>query len=106
MKTTWQTEDGKKVDENRVNRLLSTLSKLKCQKYIDDRKKEELTEPVYAIVLKGTHDYSLSLFAKTGEGNERYLAVSSGNDYPFELFKWQTEELMKAPDEIVEKPSN
>lgn len=102
-KTTWQTANGKKVDDTRVNRLLSTLSKLNCQKYIDDRKKGELTDPAYAIVLKGTQDYSLSIFAKTGEGNGHYPAVSSGNDYPFELSKWQAEELMKAPDEIVEK---
>ena len=106
VKTTWQTADGRKVDETRVIRLLSTLSKLKCQKYIDDRQKEELTDPVYAIVLKGTQDYSLSIFAKTGEGNAGYPAVSSGNDYPFELSKWQAEQLLKVPDEIVEKPSN
>jgi len=105
VKTTWQAADGKKVDETRLNRLLSTLSKLNCQKYIDGRQEEEFTDPVYAIVLKGTQDYSLSVFAKTGEDNESYPAVSSGNDYPFELSKWQAEELMKAPDEIVKKPT-
>jgi hypothetical protein len=106
VKTTWQTADGKKVDETRLNRLLSTLSKLDCQKYIDDRKKEEFTDPAYAIVLRGTQDYSLSVFAKSSEGNEHYPAVSSGNDYPFELSKWQAEELMKAPDEIIVKPTD
>ena len=104
VKTTWQAADGNMLDETRLNRLLSTLSKLNCQKYIDDRQKEEFTDPVYAIVLKGTKDYSLSIFDRTGEGDENYPAVSSGNDYPFVLSKWQAEELLKAPNEIVEKP--
>jgi hypothetical protein len=104
VKTTWQTADGNKVDETRLDRLLSTLSNLDCQRYIDDRKKEELTDPVYAVMLKGKQDYSLSIFAKSGEGNEHYPAVSSGNDYPFELSNWQAEELLKVPDEIVKKP--
>lgn len=104
VKTAWRTADGKKVDETRLNRLLSTLSKLNCQKYIDERQKEDFADPVYAIVLKGMQEYSLSIFASAGEGNENYPAVSSGSDYPFELSKWQAEEFLKAPDEIVEKP--
>jgi hypothetical protein len=102
IKIVWQTADGKNVDENRLNRLLSTLSNLSCEKYIDGRKKNEFTSPIYTIVLKGLSNYSLSVFETTGTDNENYAAISSDNDYPFELSKWQAEQIMKTPDEIVE----
>jgi hypothetical protein len=102
VKIVWQTAEGDKVDESRLNRLLSTLSNLSCEKYIDDRKKEEFKKPIYAIVLKGLRDYSLSVFDGTDTDNENYPAVSTESDYPFELSKWKAEEFMNVTNDIVE----
>ena len=102
-KMVWQSEDGRKVIESKVDQILSTLSNLNCDAFIEDRKKEEFKDPVYAIELKGTQTYSLAIFAKPKEDAEDHPAISSGNDYPFTLPGWQTESLMPKFDELLEK---
>jgi hypothetical protein len=99
----WQTGEGKKVDESKLNPLLSTLSNLSCDKYISGREKGEFTDPIYKILLKGTRDYSLSIFAKPDKDSENYPAVSSENNYPFELPRWKADDIMKNPDEMLVK---
>ena len=96
----WQTDEGKKVDESKLNPLLATLSNLSCDKYISGREKGELTDPIYKILLKGAQDYSLSVFAKPDKDSENYPAVSSENDYPFELPRWKADDIMKNPDKM------
>ena len=104
LKTIWQTDGGKQGDDSTLNTLLSTLSNLKCQKYIDDRKKDDFTKPIYTLQLKGTQEYALSIFAKTDKDATDYPAVSSENDYPFVLRASQADNIMKKPDELLKKP--
>ncbi len=101
--TLWQTADGKKADETQLDRLLSTLSNLSCEKYIDDKKKEYFKDSIYTVQLVGAEEYTLSIFAKTDKDAENYPAVSSANDYPFLLQEWQAKNLMKKPDELMAK---
>ena len=103
-KTVWRTADGKEGDETKLNRLLNTLSDLHCEKYIDNQKKEDFTDPVYTFQLKGTQEYDLSIFAKKDKGAKSYPAVSSENDYPFLLPEWQTKNLITKPGEMLKKP--
>ena len=100
---TWQSDDGERGDESQLNRVLTTLSQLRCEKYLDDRKKEDLADPIYVIDLKGIKEYSLSVFAKIDETSNNYPATSSDNDYPFLLPSWQAKDLMKNPEEFLEK---
>lgn len=102
--TVWQTAEGKKGDESKLSRLLTTLSNLRCEKYIDDRKKEDFTNPIYALQLKGLQEYTLSIFAKTDKSDKNYPAVSSANDYPFLLSDRQADDIMSNPDEMLQKP--
>lgn len=101
--TVWQTAEGKKGDESKLSRLLTTLSNLRCEKYIDDRKKEDFTNPIYALQLKGLQEYTLSIFAKTDKSDKNYPAVSSANDYPFLLSDRQADDIMSNPDEMLQK---
>lgn len=100
-KTVWRTADGKEGDETKLNRLLNTLSNLRCEKYIDDQKKEDFTNPVYTFQLKGAQEYDLSIFAKKDKDGKSSPAVSSENDYPFLLPEWQTKSLMTKPGEML-----
>jgi len=100
---TWQSDDGERGDATQLNRILTTLSKLRCEKYLDDRKKEDLSDPIYLIELKGIKEYSLSVFAKIDESSGNYPAASSDNDFPFLLPSWQVNDLMKNPEEFLEK---
>jgi hypothetical protein len=103
-RTGWQTPDGKEGDKAKIERLLMTLSDLHCERYIDDRKKEDYKDPICTLLLKGTQEYTLSIFEKGDKNDENYPATSSENDYPFMLPKWQAENLMKKPGEMLKKP--
>ncbi|CAB1075234.1 hypothetical protein D1AOALGA4SA_3054 [Olavius algarvensis Delta 1 endosymbiont] len=103
-KAVWQAANGQPVDEPAVNQLLNALSNLRCEKFIDDRKKEDLTSPLFAIELKGGQEYKLSIFPKTAENDPNYPAVSSGSDYPFELTTSQAERIMKEPTALLQAP--
>ena len=102
----WQSEDGRPVDETVVQQILTTASKLLCEKYITDRRKDEFTSPLYTLQMKGAQEYSLSIFAKTAEKDKNYPAVSSGSDYAFLLPDSQVERLMKDPIKAVKSPQS
>ena len=101
--TLWQNATGKKGNESKIDSLLSTLSYLSCEKYINDSSKEDFTNPIYTIQLFGSQKYILSIFAKTDQEAKNYPAVSSENGYPFVLPGWQADKIMKNPDELLEK---
>ncbi|HEA67478.1 MAG TPA: DUF4340 domain-containing protein [Desulfobacterales bacterium] len=101
----WETPDGKKVDMSKLKRFLSTLSRLKCEKFIPNNKKTEFKDPIYEIQLKGTKNYSLSLFAKEGKEEKIYPAISSENDYPFYLADHQVDDLKTNIKKMLEPES-
>jgi hypothetical protein len=102
----WQSADGKKGDEPTINRLLTALSNLRCEKYIENREKDDFTDPIYTVTIKGTREYTLSIFAKTDQQAKSYPAISSQSEFPFLLSNRQTENIMTDPDEMLEKPEN
>ena len=104
-KKIWETPDGKKVDMSKLKHLLSTLSRLKCEKFIPKNKKTEFKDPIYEIQLKGTKNYSLSLFAKEGKEEKIYPAISSENDYPFYLADHQVDDLKTNIKKMLEPES-
>ena len=93
----WQSADNRPVDEAVVQQILTAASKLLCEKYITDRRKDEFTSPLYTLQLKGTQEYSLSIFAKNAEKDTNYPAISSGSDYAFLLSDSLVDRLMKDP---------
>jgi len=103
-KAAWQAANDQPVNESALNQWLNTLSNLRCEKFIDDRKKEDLTSPLYTIELKGGQTYQLSIFPKIAENDLNYPAISSGNDYPFELTTSQAERIMKEPNDLLQAP--
>ena len=104
-KAGWQTSDGRTADEAAVNRLLNTLSSLRCDTFIEDRAKEDFTTtPLINIQLKGSQEYSLSIFAKAEEKETQQLAISSASKYAFLLTDSQTQGIMKDSSAILKKP--
>jgi len=96
----WQDASGKKGDNSKINRLLTTLSDLSCEKYLSGQSKDELINPVYTLLLKGSKVYKLSIFEKLDKDNEDYPAISSENSYPFMLSGSQVESIMEDPGEM------
>jgi hypothetical protein len=103
-KMLWQSADGKLGDDASVKRLLSSMSNLRCDTFIDDRKKEDFTSPLYTVQLKGGQEYKLSIFAKPKEEDPNYPATSSASDYPFLLSKNVADKILKNPEDLMKKP--
>ena len=103
-KPAWQASDGQPVDEAVVKQILNTVSNLRCEKFISDRRKDEFTSPLFTLKMKGGQEYSLSIFAKTAEKDPQYPAASSGSDYAFMLSDSQADRIMKDPLKVVKAP--
>jgi hypothetical protein len=98
----WESSEGK-ADEAKLTQFLTTLSALKCEGYIYDRKRDDFKDPIYTIKLKGPETYSLSLFAKDGKDKKDYPGVSSQTDSPFLLPEQQAVRIMIAPGDLMKK---
>ena len=98
----WQSAKGERCDEKTLNRLLAVLSNLRCERYIENKEKEDLVDPLYRIELKGAQDYHLSIFAKRDD-EKGYPATTSENNYPFLLPEGRAKSIMKDPVELLEK---
>ena len=103
-KMVWQAASGEPVNESAINQLLNAVSSLRCEKFIDDRKKEDFASPLFTIDLKGAQNYKVSIFAKTSDEDANHPATSSGSDYPFELSSSQVDRIMKDPSALLEAP--
>lgn len=97
---TWTTTDGKPAKKEEVDGLISALSDLLCDNFIEDRQKEDFTLPIYTATLKGTKIYSISLFEKR---DNQYPAVSSESDYPFLISEWKAKQIMKDLKGLLEE---
>jgi hypothetical protein len=103
MKFEWQSSDGKKGNDQDINRLLTALGSLRCEQYIDDRDKESFSNPIYTVILKAAQDYRLDIFAKLKPEGKNHPAVSSANDYPFFLSESQVQQIMVPPEQMLKK---
>jgi hypothetical protein len=101
-KKIWKNSKGEEVDVSLPDDLLSTLSSLFCSGYLYDTKKEDWSDPILAINLKGIKEYSLLIFSKKDETEVNYPATSSTNDYPFKLADWRIEDIFETTDKILE----
>jgi len=106
VKPGWQSPDGKQGDTLSLNRLLTTLSKLSCDTYINDRNKDTFSDPIYTVKLKGLQDHRLDIFAKLQKEDKSYPAVASANDYPFFLSDSKAQQIMKDPEALLKKPES
>ncbi|UCD80680.1 MAG: DUF4340 domain-containing protein [Desulfobacterales bacterium] len=99
----WQAANGQPVNETALNQLLNSVSNLRCEKFLDDRKKEDYTSPLFTLRLKGAEEYSLAIYPKAEDKETGYPAVSSGSDYPFQLAGSQVDRIMQAPSAFLQK---
>jgi len=98
----WQTEDGTKGSKTDIDSIVSQLSDLKCDSFIEEKSKGDFTEPIYSVKITGSRDYLLQIYAKD-EDEDKYPAVSSENPQVVFLATWNAENIMKKADVLVEK---
>ena len=100
----WEAGDGRQLDASVVKRLVSMLSRLDCETYIDDKNKEDFTEPVVVVELtEQSKAHTLSVFSKTDKNATTYPAVSTENQYPFLLSESQVDDMQNMTEEILKE---
>jgi hypothetical protein len=97
----WQTADEKQMDTEKIKGLLSSLSDLNCEKYIEDAKKEAYKDPTLSLKLKGKKEEWISIYKKIEETAKNQPATSSQNAYVFLLSEFQVEDITKTVEEIL-----
>jgi hypothetical protein len=80
------------------------LANLRCETFIEDRGKEDFTTPLITVQLKGTQEYSLSIFAKTEEKETQQPAISSASKYAFLLTGNEADDIIKDSSTILKEP--
>jgi len=97
----WVLPDGKQADKTNLDSIISSLADLRCDEFLEGQSREDLTDPIYSVMVKGGKDYTLQIFAKQEEEGGKYPAVSSEVPYPFLLSTYRAEQIMKKPEELI-----
>jgi len=97
---TWRSNLGRIIKKDEITNMLNTLADLKCDNYIEGKTKSDFKDPMYTLVIKGTKDYTISIYEKD---DSKYSVISSENEYPFMLSSWKTEKFMKNYDDLYEE---
>ncbi|MDD9301071.1 MAG: DUF4340 domain-containing protein [Desulfobacter sp.] len=102
LKPVWQLEDGSQADNTAANDLLSSLSHLSCDNFLDptDALALEKTERVCKIVLENKESLSLNLFElpdkKTMAGGK-----STFSPYAFSLAPYKAKDIVSYVDTLL-----
>ena len=102
----WLTDQGKPADLSKMNRLLSSLSRLSCESYIEGKSAADFSNQVSSFVIKGKKDYTLTLYAKTEKDATNYPASSSETGSVFTLSDRQAEPLTADPETLIGNAEN
>ena len=93
----WTKSNGKGVNDNEVDSIVSALSDFQCDDFIEDKTKEDFKSPIFTVTLKGVNTYTIYFFKKK---DNQYPAISSENEYPFLVSEWKADKIMKDPNSL------
>jgi hypothetical protein len=99
----WVLPDGKQAEKSQVDSIVSSLSNLLCDDFLEDQGQEDLGDPIYSVTAKGGKDFNLQIFTKQEDDDGKYPAISSENPYPFLLSTYRAEQIMKKPEDLIMK---
>jgi len=96
----WVLADGRTGDKTALEGILSTLSDLRCDEFLEGESPAESMEPVFSVTVTGTKDYTLRIFTKQEGESGKYPALSSENPYPFLLSTYRAESIIKKEKDL------
>jgi len=98
---TWTSDDGTPVDTEMISTLMSAVSFLKCEKYLDDdtRNKLEKEKPLCKIILKNENTIELMLFKIDTQDN--FIGISSMNEYAFAISQFTGKEILSTIERLL-----
>lgn len=92
----WKYVGNGTVDQTRLESLLDIVSKLKCEKYIYDKKKDDFKHPDFTMVFSGPQEYAVKIFSKKDKDDKNRPCISSGSTQPFEIPDYQANHFMES----------
>ena len=110
--TEWVTPDGKKGNKPAIDSIIGQLSDFQCEGYIEGKTKQDFVtmNPVFSLRAKGNKDYILVFYPKPElkpdekpTGEEKYPTLSPQSAYPFYVMSWKAEQIIKKPEDLLEK---
>lgn len=99
--STWKKENGSVTDQKTISDLLSSLSKLECQAFLDEDKAARLKEiqPSCKILLENDKTFILNLFNKNE--NQDVEGSCSYTPYAFTLTSYKAEDIVSYADKLL-----
>ena len=97
----WKDEEGSVADQKTISDLLSSLSKLECQAFMDDDKAARLKEiqPSCKISLENDKTFVLNLFSKNDDQDVE--GSCSYTPYAFTLTSYKAEDIVSYTDKLL-----
>lgn len=96
--TEWITKEGRPVVDREVQEIIDNVVALRCDGFVEGKKKEDLKNPFFTLHIKGAADHTLSFYEKK---DGQYVATSSGSDFPFLIAERKAEKIKKTPGSLV-----
>ena len=96
----WVATDGRTGSKASLDTILSEISDLRCDEFLEDDSTMENQEPVFTVSLKGIKDYTLRIFVIQEGDDGKYPALSSENAFPFLLSTYKAERIIKKPQDL------
>ncbi|MBI5417182.1 DUF4340 domain-containing protein [Candidatus Poribacteria bacterium] len=96
----WETDKKEKVKTNEIEAIINSVKNLTCENFVENKTKKDFEKFIYKVEVKGNKMYSIAFVEKT---DDKYIAISSENDYPFYLPEWSAKNIMKELDNIVDR---
>jgi len=93
----WIAADGSPVTAEEIDEVIDALSNFQCDKFIEDREKDDFKSPLFTLTLKGINTYTISLFEKE---DDQYPGITSESEYPFFISEWKAKRIMKEHDSL------
>jgi len=101
-KQAWRDSEGNAVAESDVENLLRPLHALKCKSFIEDKGKEDFTNPELTISVQADETHTLHLFPQSGDSQELpYPATSSDSEYPFQISHFNGQDIVSGADALL-----
>lgn len=104
--TTWRFDDGSIADQTVAKDLLSSLSHLECQSYLNEPEAAQIKKltALCKITLKREEALSLNLFEQ--DGKESMAGTASSSPYAFSLASYKAGDIVSYVDKLLglEKP--
>ncbi len=96
----WVTSDGRTGDKADLDTILSELSDLRCDEFLEEGSPDQDQEPVFSVTVKGAKDFTLRIFPKQDTESGSYPALSSESSYPFLLSTYKAERIIKKKKDL------